>query len=786
MQGLISDLKHTCRSLRRRPGSTVAVVLVLALGIGLGSAIFALADPFLLRPLPYRQPDQLVLIRLTADLGASPDAAIDLRTWQEWHGLFDEVAAYRPGAIARLRSADGAIVVQTIEATANLFDVLGIESGQGARPESLRAGAERSLLLTSEAARRLLDGVLPQQALLDQVGHPARVAGILPESFLFPRPEISPRLDAVEVVEARTLVEIEHGPDGNVVVTRAFTVVARLAAGATAQAAAAAIGVNLARSGIRATVQPLTSIMRRRVQPLAIGSLAAGALVLIVCAANLANILLARSAFRVREFVTRIAIGARRLDLLRLMVIELVLILGLATAIGLACAAGVLRLAQRVIPAEFAALGMPDLTGRVVGVGLAAAVFLGFTGLLPNWLVWRRLSPAAPVGQAGPSESRLAVAVRRGMVAGQCAVAMVLLVGAVLLVRSQLNLQGQDTGFAPNVLAVAVSYPHERTGAPLLEDIESTIQRLRRLRGVRAAGSSTGTLVDDMMAKTIVRVGGKPELVARRRITAAFLEAAGMRLTAGRTLTAAEIGGGAVLVNEAFVRRHWADGSALGRQLVVGEQTAHIVGVVRDAFDVALDTPPQPTVFGLLDARTAVPFRVTYAVGLTGPERPSDSTLKHEVASVNRDAVVVEVRSLHDRLSSSVKDRSFATLVLAFFAVAGVGICAAGIAGVVAFVVARRTREIAIRIAIGAAPSRVRQLVLGEAMAAAAAGGLAGLAGGALLSRLVSSLLYGVSPGDWASMVGAALIMMAIVGVAAAIPASRAVRQDPTDALRVE
>jgi predicted permease len=577
---------------------------------------------------------------------------------------------------------------------------------------------------------------------------------------------------------------VQRSPEGEVLRARQFSVVARLRRGITPARVQAALNASLSRSGVVATVAPLSAFMTRRVRPLALGALAAGLLILGIAAANLANLLLARSAFRAREFATRLAVGASRLDLVRLTLAEVGILVIFSSALGLACAQAVLQIAGRIIPAEYAALGAPAVTLRVVACAILSAAFVTLAGLTPTWYVWLRMSPGAIIGHVLPSETRLASLLRCVMVGAQCAISMVLLVTAMLLVRSQLNLETQNTGFAPDVLTVAVSYPPEQADQSLLGDVEASVAALRRLNGVRAAGAATGTVVDDALAATIVRVGGKPELVARKRVTVGFLDAIGARLVEGRALEPADRGKGAVLVNESFVRRHWPKARAVGRQIVVGETTSEIVGVVGDTFDVALDTPPQPTVFNVMEVPFA--YRVTFAIGLTGSSRPSELSLQRAFTSANPDAVVVEARLLRDRLASSVKDRSFATLVLTVFAIAGIGVCAAGIMGVVAFVVARRTREIAIRVAIGAPPSRVRRLVMAEALVAAAAGSVIGLAGGAVLSRAVASLLYNVSPGDWRTTTAAAVLMVGIVAVASAVPAGRAVRRPPTEALRVE
>lgn len=787
MGKLRSDVVHAWRSLRARPAATGATVLVLGVGVGLTAAMFALADPFLLRPLPYPRPAELVVIELSAGSGATLARVPTLSDWQARDDLFQGVAAYRAGDVMRLRTAGGGAALQTMEVSENLLPLLGVPAPKvvASREHQGRESADLPVVLTATAHERLSGGgSIAEQSFPRQGGGTIRVTGVLPRAFLFPRAAAGARLDSLIFVTNPALLHIERSPGGQSFSANPFTLVARLRAGVTPNTVEEALGgIGGDTAGLKVAVRPLTSYMRRGIEPLALGTFSAGVLVLLICAANVGNLLLARGVYRSREFATREAIGATRGDLARLILVELALITAGGITSGLFLAHVALGAVEAVIPDEYSALGMPAVTIRVLAyAGVVGAVVM-IASTIPAWAAWR-VAPRALVERIGFSEGRTVRALRFGMAAAQSAFAVVLCSGAALLVRSYVNLILQDTGFGHGVHVVSVSYPSELKGPLLQADIDATLERLRRLHGVVAAGAATGPMVDSLRTTQIVHVGGVGGLVERKSVSAGYFEAVGTRIVAGRGLAATDRNAAAV-VNESFARRYWTDGGAVGKQVTLGPFPGEIVGIARDTFDVAWDTPPGPTVFALLH-NPAFGFRVSYALRFAPRSRPADVLLAREVAAVNADAVIIETSSLSGRLAGTVRDRSFATLVLTFFAIAGVGVCAAGLIGVVSFVAARRTREIAIRIAVGATPSGIRRLIVQEAAAATGAGALTGLVIGRWLSKTLEAHTYGVEAGDWSTTVTVALLMIAVVAAAAVIPATRAMRLSPSAALREE
>ncbi|HSC26720.1 MAG TPA: FtsX-like permease family protein, partial [Vicinamibacterales bacterium] len=638
------------------------------------------------------------------------------------------------------------------------------------------------VVLTAESHERLF-GVadLAGSTVPRSDGGTVQIDSILPSSFLFPRRGVRPRIDALEVVRVGTLIDIERTDGGAAFRARPFSVVARLQPDIRPDQVEAALRATLHdSSGLTVSVRDLTEHLRAGLEPVALGALSAGLLILLVCAGNVGNLLLVRSSYRAHEFATRLAIGGRRTDLVRLVAIELSLLALAGVTAGLGLAGLAITLLAQVLPAEYAALGAPAITVRVAMFAVALAAGIVGLGLIPSAIAWR---PAAMVlaGHASLSESRRVRAARFVMAAAQSAVALVLLSGAVLVGRSYVNLVWQDTGFAGGVRVVSVSYPGGHVGAPLQADIDATLERVRRIRGVTDVAAATGPMVDGLQSAVVARVAGTPVLASRTYVTPDYFRTVGTRVLAGRSL-GDDDGARSVVVNDAFASRY-LPGGAVGRELTLGNRRVAVAGVVANAFDRALDKPPGPAVFSLL-ADVPIALRVNYVARVAGSA--PDGPIAREIVAVNPEAVVVDTGTIAGRLADTIRERSFAAFILTFFAVSALHVTVAGLAGIVSFMVARRTREIAVRMALGAMPASIRWLVLREVLAAAATGSLVGAIAGHWLSRALEHLSYGVNAGDWTSVTAASAITMTIAGIASAIPAARAARIEPATALRVE
>jgi predicted permease len=795
MDKLRLDLVHGWRAARTRPTAALATVAVLALGIGLVSAMFALADPYLLRPLPYRQPDALVRLTLRT---RTAEAVPTLSAWRARRDLFDDVAADGVTSMPLVSAPAGEMALRLHAVSANFFDLLGVPVHVPSDWRPAAPPAETPVLLTADAARRLFGGAFVPMtgALLTRADGETgayRVAGVLPESFLDPNGRSATSAGGYVPLADGPIANVRTTPNGGYSYASVMSPLARLRAGVTPAIAQAALSTGdvpargfMPTSGAVVVATPIASLLTERVRPLATGALGAGVLILIVCATNVANLLLTRGASRTREIAAREALGASGLDIVRLVFVELALLTSAGVAAGLVVAKTALAAAALVIPAQYTSLGAPTVTWRVVIAAGAAGALVMAAGLAPAWAAWR-VTPLALVNPTSAIETRGLRALRFLMTAAGTAVAIVLVAGAALFGRSYVNLLAQDPGYDGDTLAVSAVYH----GAPdaLAPAIEATIARLGVLPGVTHAAASPGALVDGLHAMSAGRpllLDGRPVPGGPRQVSDDFFEATGARLVAGRLPSPADAGR-AIAVSQAFAEACCNGRSPVGHTIAAGTGTFAIAGVVKDLYTTAFDEPPGPTVYVPLGTPGTPLFRwVNFVVRASDPSPALAALLEREIRTAAPGVAIQGSDTLRARLMQSVNDRSFATLLVVFFAVAAAGVAAAGILGVVGFVAARRTREIAIRMAIGATARDVRRLVTRDAAAAAGVGAVLGLVGAAWLSKAVTSWLYGIRPADPLSLVLAALVMTAVVVAAAWLPARRATRLAPTIALRAE
>jgi putative ABC transport system permease protein len=792
MNTLRIDVLHTWRAIRARPAATIGTMFVLALGVGLVAAMFALADPFLLRPLPYANPADLVIITvepprpdpaqpIDAQSSAPPPTLAD---WRARTDLLTSVAAYRIGESFRLRLPNGAVVLRTARVSDDFFDVLGLRMPRlGVHDPD---GRDTAVAISPAALHRL--GVQPNvaigQAFPRHDGGSVRVAGVLPAAFLFPRASIWPRIDAIAPLPSTSLMNTVERDGGRSISIESLTVVARVRPGVSPALVESALSAaQRGASTPRIRARSLSTHMTARVRPLAIGAMVAGLLILVICAANVANLMLARRVYRDAEFATREALGASRADLLRLVAVELVFLTAGGVLAGLLVTHAALVTAGLVIPDEYVALGAPAVTLRVLTFTGLVGIAVMLTGLLPAALAWRP-GTGKVLRREVATGGRGLRALRVTITASQTAVAMLLVVGAALLVRSQVNLFSQETGFSGHVIVVSASYPAEESGARLRASVEAIIEDARRVPGVTHAAAAVGPMVD---GSRVVGAGfGAP--ASPKIVTPGYFEAVGCTLVAGRLFVDGDTRVSTVVVNEAFARLRWPDRPAVG-QRPLAQRPAEVIGVVRDTFDVGLDSRPEPTVYLLMDDGVAgfgSENRVDYIVRTSERSTAAALLVQRAITRASPDATMIETSTIEERLGQSVRNRSFATLVSTFFAVAGTGICLAGLVALVAFVVGRRTREIAIRVALGASPARVAWLVTSEAMAGALVGIAVGSIAGIWAARTLESLLYGIRADDWSTPVAAAVAMLAVTAVASLVPAIRAIRLAPSTALRLE
>jgi predicted permease len=791
---LQQHLVHAWRSVSRRRGASLAAVGVLGLGLGLAAAIFAVVDPYLVKPLPYPADGELVTVTVgVRQFGFTAPTSLDLndlptlRDLQARRGVFKSVSLCRLGPVLRVATKNGTIVLQSAEVSAEFFQTLGLATPEGDHWRVPQAGI-LPLALTRSGVRRVGHDVTAGASLPLHEGGVAKIAAVLPDAFVFPSRNALPRVDVLIPTFTEALVEVQENADGTAIASSPFLVIARTERGVPLSAVAAAVHHGSgARRGIEIDVRSLRSYVTGRLRSLSAGALAASAMVLLLCAANVGNLLLTRSRHRRLELTTREALGAARTDIFKLIAAEVLIVTGGGVVCGLLICAGVLSVAAVNLPADFVQLGAPSVTLRVVAFAAVAGTAVFLVALVPA-LMGCRSSVRAFAMDAAVTDVFSARTLRLVMSFGQSALAMILVAGASLLSRSFLTLHTQETGLSGDVTVVTALYAPEHVGAMLQGDIDRALARLRQVPGVERAAASFGPMIDRGRTLTVVRIEGRRAPATLRRVTTEYFEATGNSILRGVSLQMADPHD-SVIINEAFARLYFDRQQPVGRTLI-RDRPLRIVGVVRDSFDIALNVTPEPTVFlPLIEPGAgcvgACESRVNYFVRTTG-NASSRAAMERVVTEGVADVTILESSTIRERLAASVAEQSFATLVLVFFAVAGLGVSAFGLASMVAYVVARRTREIAVRICLGALPSSVLWLVVREAAVCAAAGLICGVLLTRALSSVLERFLYGITPGDASTLAVAAAVMWLLACIAAFVPAQRALTVSPSLALKAE
>jgi predicted permease len=851
MSALIQDLRFAVRGLARQRGLAVAAVLTLALAIGGNAAIFTVVDSALLEPPPFHDPGRLVVAwasnpALAQSAGLADKLPVsygDFYDWRRESRSLERLALVQPAAMALTGRGDPR-QLDVVRVTGDFSALLGTPAalGRGLVAADDTPGKPGAVLLSDTGWRRFFGAdprVVGRKVVLD--GDPVIVAGVMPPRFTFPR---ASELPAFYGFAAEPDAWLPLAPSADVQQDRATRIgvaIGRLRPGvgiAAAQAELAAICRRLEQlhprvKGWSARLAPLTEQMVGDLRP---GLLmlwgAVGGVLLIACA-NVTNLLLVRAAGRRREIAVRTALGAGRGQLIAHLLLESGLLSLAGGVLGIALAAGGLRLfaafprllsggAGASASAGLAGLGgLADLAGVVRGTGLDARV-LAFTAAL--CIAASLVAGLAPMLQtARPDLAQLlrgggrsgtgtigSRRTRNGLVVAEVALAMMLLIGAGLLLRSLVRLLAVDPGFrAAGVLSFEIDRPEDpmRQAPRLALVFERLADRLRALPGAAAVGGISQLPLAGVESKAGVYIEGRPVpekpedvlFASSQEVVPGYFETMGIPLRCGRLLDAGDTAGKPLVavVDEVMARTIWPGGDALGKRFrratnarrrddpanpwytVVG-----IVGTVRHA----LGSEPGPTMYRtapqLLPA-LAAPTMVFVVRTRTDPAAMT-AAVRAAVREVDPGQPVTKVRTMEQVVADSVSRRRFSLMLLGLFAALALALSAVGIYGVTSYSVAQRTRELALRVALGARPLGVLGLLLAEAGTLAVAGVLLGAAGALALGRLISSLLYGVGAADPLTFatVAAGLVLVALA--AAWPPGRRATEVDPITALRGE
>ena len=811
LTGMMHDIRYATRLLRRQPRYTLLAVITMALGIAATTVLFSLTYGVLMKPLAWPDADRLVVIRETRG-GRSPRfgtlSNATYLAWREQMATIEDLGAWSQGTVT-LAGAGDPDRIRIVEASASLFTLLRARPLIGSLFDE--SGETAPVVVLSESLWRERFGGAPaalgRTIRLDGEAH--TVIGVLPDRLAYPDRQ------------ARAWVPIHVRPAvGNYLMM--FNALARVRPGATS-AQAAAEGTARGRfaadtvlttmavfggSGpVEISAQPLREALTADVRLPLIVLLAAVALLLVAATANIASLQLARATTRRRELAIRAALGAGTARVTRQLLVESLLLACAGGAAGIGLAWLLHGALPSLLPADFPRAGDLALGARVVAFAIAVSMLTGIAfGVLPAWQA-RRVNlveslaedGTAPVGGRGRSRT---ARMRMAIIAAQVAIACVLLIGASLLGRSFVSLVTVDRGYNPSgVLTARLSLPStlyqpERRYAIARQVVE----RLRATAGVAHAGFTSelpltpgGSTAAFTMRSRHADEGTVFVQVSPRVVSEGYFASIGMRVIAGRGFleTDSETSSPVVVVNRAFARRYLAD-AALGASVPVAgyqgnERTqGTIVGIVDDIKYVAPNTPLQPEMYFSYrqrGGRLAVPV-ITLLVRTTGDPAALGPTLRAVVHDADEGLVPEAVSTLDDRIMRGLARPRLYAILLAGFAGFALVVTAAGLVGVLSYTVAQRSRELAVRTALGARRTDIVALVLRQGLTVTAAGLVAGILGAFALSRWIAALLYGVTPHDGITYVGVP-ILLTIVSVAACLgPALRAARLDPLQVLK--
>jgi predicted permease len=797
------DTRHALRSLRRSPAFTAVAVLTLALAIGGNTAIFSVVNAVLLRPFPYESPGQMAMLWTadpTQNLRDGRSASWNVEQWRSQSQTFSDMAIF-DGLSTTLTGTDGAEQIVAGSISPNLLPLIGVQPVQGRIWSSEEAERRQRLVLISHRFWQMRLGgsnnAIGERIVLN--GLPSEIIGILPDGFRIAT------LDADVYVMSEDW-ETRRSVRGG---SRWF-VVGRLRPAATfdqSQAEMSAIAGRLddqlppADRGRGINVVPLSLYMIGPQSRLALWMLGAAAFcVFLIAAANVASLSLARSISRTREISVRAAIGASAGRIVRQLFTESVLLAVLSGLVGTLLAFVGIRFIRAFGPSDLPRLNETSLDLRVLGWAFAISVVAGILlGLAPAIAALRRDLRSSGEGGRSVSAGTGSHRVRSVLVVVEFALALVLVVGAGLLIRSWWNVRNIDPGFRPEpVLMMEFSSPANFSDAAQRTALyQSVLEQIQAVPGVKSAGIIGDLFIGSSREQllTVEREDGTvSERLFLRRDEASpdFFKALGTRLLRGRSFSAAD-GPNAprvAIINEAMARSSWFGSDPVGRRFKLGPGDSDqpwytVAGVVSDMRRQGLEREPLPQMFESLAQN---PPRSVDLVIRTSSDEPlaMAETLRAALRRVEKNAPIFGVAPLEDLLGGFLIQRRFQTSLLTGFSIFAILMAAIGIYGLVHYSVAVRTREIGIRMAIGAEPGDIFRIIVREGLRLTVCGLALGLLGALLVGRVGSSLLFGVTATDPLTFATVSLLLAAVAAAGCYFPARRAMKVEPIVALRQE
>jgi len=808
MEAIFTDIRYGLRSLLKRPGATAVALVTLALGIGVNTAIFSAVDSVLLRPLPFKDPEGLVSIwEQTLRQGiqqneVAPANFFDLRDQSQ---VFEAIGAYGPHDINLTGAGDperlnGQLV------SANVFSILGVEPALGRtfRAEEDEPGQDHVVVLSDAVWQRRFNrdpSILNRNITLN--GESFTVVGVMPRGFFFPEREI-------EMWVPWAMEPEQKAGRGD----HYLRLVGRLRTSATVERAKAdveSIAQRLAgayprtNEGLGLTVHSLHQDYVGNLRAPILILFAAVGLVLLIACANVANLLLAQATTRRREIAIRIALGARRWTIVRQLLIESLLLAAGGGLLGVLGAIWSVAALAKLLPESLSKLQGLNIDARVfvftLGVSVLTAVVFGAAPAL----LASRTKPGATLSDvardvAGGTSGRL---VRRVLVVSEVALAVVLLVSAGLLLRSFQLLRQVDAGFSTeNRLTMRMVLPMPKYAKPEARTAfyDEMLRRVKELPGVESAGMITFLPLSFNGMNFSFSVEGQPSppdmklpFALYRVVSPDYFRALGIALQRGRFFDAHDVldAPPVMLINRRLAEKYWPGEDPIGKRLKIGPVDSPspwltVVGVVSDVRQT-----------GLYEQK--LEFYVPYAQERRSFMAPRDLVVRTQqdaaslaaavraaVWAVDKDQPVSNVRTMDQVFSAAISQERFQALLLGMFATLALLLACVGLYGVISYTVVQRTHEIGVRVALGAQPRDVLRLVIRQGMLLTLAGLVVGIAAGTLLTRVLTDMLFGVTPRDPVTFVAVPVLLLMVAFLACWIPARRATRIDPLIALRYE
>jgi putative ABC transport system permease protein len=808
MESLLQDLRYCVRLLLKRPSFTFSIILILALGIGANSAIFSVVNSVLFRSLPFEEPEKLIVLdnaplQLNREARISPTTLLD---WKDQVHSFERLASFNPGnnGVNITGGGEPERVIAT-EISPGFFDTLGIRTliGRTILPEDIEPGKNNVVIISYGIWKRRFGGdpeILGKTLSLNGKAH--TVIGITPSGFEFP--------EGVEL-----WLPVSFGAGRLLGPVMAFKVIGRLNRDITqaqAQTEMNAFSDRLEREfpfkdqriksvrGIK--VVNLLDQLIGKIRPTLLTLFGAVGVVLLIACANVANLLLSRVSSRQKELVIRTALGAGRWRLIRQLLVESTLLALLGGTLGLLLALWSVDILVKLGPENLPRLKEVSIDGRVFGFTLGVSLFTGFLfGLLPAIKASKiDLNEALKQGSQKATAGRGERFVGNFLVTSEIALALVLLIGAGLLVKSFVKLLEVDPGYNPqNVLTLAISLPNSkyRDSNSTTEFYQQAIERVEKLPGVESVGATSSLpLGSGMFFLNPFEIEGyspeqyKDEPLASLTTTSTdYFQTMEITLLTGRHFTEQDSKQApqVVIINQTMARTQWPNENPIGKRLILvgSDKPREIVGVVEDIKQDGLESASSlnhiylPYQQGIWPVNTLVLRTSSDPLNLA-------AAVRTEVQALDNDLPLYDIKTMQQRLTKSVAQRRFTLVLLSAFAAIAMILATVGIYGLIAYSVSQRTREIGIRIALGAQQTDIMKMVLLKGLLLTLLGIAAGIAFAFVMTRLISSLLFGVSSTDPLTFMVVSLLLLIVALFACYIPARRATKVDPMVALRYE